>query len=118
MSQEGLNMIEQTEMNGLDGQGQRHHVGKKERPTGDVWAVKLKDLLEWQEYRCALSGRELTPSNAEADHIIPVKHGGVNQMENIQILTHEVNRAKGTLSHDEFVSLCRDVNAYCSLDDQ
>jgi 5-methylcytosine-specific restriction endonuclease McrA len=106
-------MTGQIEMNGLAGQEPQHHVAKSERPAGDVWAVKLKELLEWQQFRCSLSGRKLTPKNAEADHIVPIKHGGENQMENIQILTTEVNRAKGTMGQQEFVQMCRDVVSHC-----
>lgn len=69
----------------------------------------LFELLKKQEYKCALSGRELSPDNCEADHVIPVSRGGSNTMENIQLVRSEVNAAKGTMTLDEFISMCNDV---------
>lgn len=65
--------------------------------------------LESQGYRCRLTGRELTPENASLDHINPLSAGGSHQAENIQVILREVNAAKGTLSHSDFLRLCRDV---------
>ncbi len=30
-------------------------------------------------------------------------------MENVQVLQKQVNRAKGTLTNEEFIALCREV---------
>lgn len=77
--------------------------------SGDVKAAKLRGLLVRQDFKCALSGRELTPSNVQADHIIPVSKGGSTDMSNVQLLTSEVNAAKGAMSQDEFVAMCCDI---------
>lgn len=69
-------------------------------------------LLAWQCYRCALTGRELTPETASLDHIIPVRCGGEHRIENAQVLHRDVNRAKTTMTNDEFVRLCREVVAH------
>lgn len=98
-----------TAMNGRDGREIGPLQCESERPAGEITSAKLTALLEYQQFRCALTGRKLTPDNAEADHIVPVKKGGLNVMENVQIVTHQANRAKGTLGMDEFVRLCRDV---------
>lgn len=74
--------------------------------------AKLMALLEKQEYRCALSGRKLTPKTAVIDHITPASKGGGNEIENLQWLHKDVNRAKGTLSQEEFIRVCRMVVAY------
>lgn len=66
-------------------------------------------LLEKQEYKCAYSGLELTPDNISADHFIPVSRGGHHTIDNIRLVTGEVNRAKGTMSFDEFVKMCKAV---------
>jgi 5-methylcytosine-specific restriction endonuclease McrA len=66
-------------------------------------------LLEHQRYRCALSGRRLTPQTAALDHIMPVRHSGEHVIENTQVLHKDVNRAKGSLTSDEFIQLCREV---------
>lgn len=66
-------------------------------------------LLEWQRYRCALTGRPLEPQTASLDHIVPVRCGGQHRIENVQVLHKQVNRAKGTLTNEEFIQLCREV---------
>lgn len=66
-------------------------------------------LLREQDYRCALTGRELSPSTAALDHIIPVSRCGEHVLTNVQILDKTVNRAKNTCTNEEFVDLCREV---------
>lgn len=67
------------------------------------------DLLERQGFRCALTGRSLTPDTAALDHIVPVRCGGEHVLENTQVLHKEVNRAKGPLTNAEFIDLCREA---------
>ena len=67
------------------------------------------NLIEKQQYRCALSGRKLTPETASLDHVVPLSRGGKHDISNLQVLEHQVNTAKGTLTMDEFISLCEDV---------
>lgn len=69
----------------------------------------LYQLLERQKFRCALSGRPLTPETAVLDHKTPIARGGRNCLENVQWLHAEVNDAKGTMSQARFVSLCCNV---------
>ena len=102
-------MLDTRNVNGLHGQGPSPRERNDGRPVGEVTAGKLKLQLEWQGFKCALSGEELTPDNAEADHIIPIKHGGTNEMGNIQIVTAIANKAKGTLTQDAFVGMCCNV---------
>ena len=69
-------------------------------------------LLIEQDYKCALTGRLLTPEVASADHIVPVSVGGWHDVRNIQIIHADVNAAKGTMLLEDFVSLCREVAAH------
>jgi 5-methylcytosine-specific restriction endonuclease McrA len=66
-------------------------------------------LLEFQRYRCALTGRQLTPTTAALDHIVPIRCGGQHVIENAEVLHKDVNRAKGALTNSEFIQLCREV---------
>jgi len=76
-----------------------------------VTAKRILELLEEQDHRCALSGRQLTPETASIDHIVPVARGGSHDMSNVWLLDHQVNIAKGTMSAEEFVAMCREVMA-------
>ena len=79
------------------------------RPTGKVSLKKLMQLVQWQDFKCALTGRALTPETASLDHIVAVSNGGEHVLENLQVLHRDVNQAKRTLTSGEFVSLCREV---------
>jgi len=67
------------------------------------------DLLERQRFRCALTGRALTPESAALDHIVPIRCGGEHVIENAQVLHKDVNRAKGSMTTEAFVALCGEV---------
>ncbi|GIW80420.1 MAG: hypothetical protein KatS3mg105_2227 [Gemmatales bacterium] len=87
---------------------------KPERPHGPVTTGNVLQLLEWQGYRCALTGRPLTPDMASLDHVVPVRNGGEHRIEKVQVLHKEVNRAKSTMTNEEFVQLCREVVEYAT----
>ncbi len=107
-----------TRTNGRGGAPTQCETSSTGRPAGKPTAKKMRALLEWQDCRCALTRRELTPENCTADHIIAVSAGGSDAMENMQLVTAEANRAKGTLGQDEFIALCRDVCRAWSPDGQ
>ncbi len=75
----------------------------------DLNVKEVLELIESVSYRCALTGKKLTPGTAALDHCIPVSRGGQHEIANAQLLHRDVNRAKGTLTNDEFIKLCRDV---------
>lgn len=75
-------------------------------------APEIRRLLKSQEYRCALTGRELTPQTASIDHRQPLARGGSLASSNVQIVHIEANAAKGNLPLDDFVQLCREVVAW------
>lgn len=66
-------------------------------------------LLRQQDFKCALTGRQLEPEQTALDHIVPITKGGENSIDNVQFVTAAANVAKGTLDLDEFIELCRDV---------
>ena len=84
------------------------------RPRGPITTGNVLRLLECQQYRCALTGRALTPDTASLDHIVPVRSGGEHVVENTQVLHREVNRAKSTMTNEECVQLCREVVRHTS----
>jgi 5-methylcytosine-specific restriction endonuclease McrA len=70
---------------------------------------ELRQLIERQGYRCALTGIDLEPETAELDHVVPVSDGGNHSITNLQVLHKAVNRMKGAMSNDEFVRWCKMV---------
>lgn len=72
----------------------------------------LKDLIEKQEFRCAISGVVLTPDTAALDHVIPFEQGGKHEPQNVQWVHDEVNRMKGQMREAEFIEWCRKIAAW------
>lgn len=77
--------------------------------VGKISASQVMAMVERQNFRCAISGRELTPETASLDHISPLARGGKHEMGNVWVVDHQINTAKGTLSVEEFIALCFDV---------
>jgi 5-methylcytosine-specific restriction endonuclease McrA len=69
-------------------------------------------LIKMQSYRCALTGKILTPEDAELDHKIPLSKGGTNQLGNLQWIAKEINKAKGSMTNEEFIAMCKRVATY------
>lgn len=69
----------------------------------------LRKLLDKQNGKCALSGRVLTTDNVSLDHITPFTSSQDHSIDNVHLVTIEVNRAKGTMSVGDFIRMCNDV---------
>lgn len=83
-------------------------VGQRlQNRSGHVTASDILTVLKYQEYRCALTGVPLTPKTATVDHIVPIKHGGEHSPSNIQIVTPEANRIKGSMTMEELLAMCK-----------
>lgn len=79
-----------------------------DRPT----AKRIRRLIEMQGFRCAMTGGELTPEDANLDHIVPIAAGGKHVMGNVQVVHKVINQMKSTLAQDEFIEWCRLVVAH------
>lgn len=84
----------------------------------------LMDLLRKQDYRCALSGRELTCilergvvslTNASIDRI---NAGGDYSEENIQLVCKALNYWRCNVTVEEFVDWCKSVAEFNSANSQ
>ena len=106
-------LTEQSRANGFEGLNQaKNHFQFKGRGADSeskVSSATLKTILEIQGYKCALSGKRLTPEIAALDHKIPLSRGGTNDASNLQWLDSEVNKAKGTMDCQEFIAMCKMV---------
>lgn len=80
---------------------------------GGGWTEKLKKLLELQNFTCPYTGRKLVIGvNASIDHIQPRSRFPelVNCYENLEWVDVDVNRAKRSLTKEEFIALCDTVS--------
>ena len=62
--------------------------------------------------KCYLTGQHIDinkPSTYHFDHIIPRSRGGDNSLDNLGICTKKANEAKGDMTPDEFLNLCKQV---------
>lgn len=101
------------QMEGMVRVGRKKFKQASESRVNRVTAKAIYGLIESQEFKCALTGVELTPDVTALDHIIPLSRGGDHSIENAQAVYAKVNRAKGTMTNDEFIAMCRQVVAYC-----
>ena len=97
---------------GLPTQRELISLGRNGWSDEPITGTRIMKMIERQGFRCAVTGRTLTPKTASLDHIVPLKDGGDNNMGNVQIVHADANAAKGTMSMERFVALCRDVAAW------
>lgn len=76
------------------------------RQTTSLTPKQIRAMVESQGYTCALSGVPLTPAIAVLDHIIPLSRGGLHTIDNAQVIADYINKAKGTMTQDEFIAMC------------
>jgi hypothetical protein len=69
----------------------------------------LEQKLKDQSFLCALTGEKLQPALSSLDHINPKCIGGDDEIGNVQIVLPCVNRAKGTMTQEQFVAMCHAV---------
>jgi len=95
----------------------KHDAGIDAGKKGKTSATsgELMQLIEQQGYRCALTGKALTPQTARLDHKVPVCEGGSHDVSNLHWVLDIVNTAKGTMGLDQFVGMCIDVARWAQL---
>lgn len=93
---------------GTSGRGTSASNGKSENRRS-LTRLDVLRLLERQDFKCAITGKPLTPQTASMDHIVPLSRGGSHEASNAMIVLREINSAKGSLTIQEFVEMCRAV---------
>lgn len=93
-------------------QRQRRQIQDSDPGACNLNVSEVLQLVQRQRRRCALTGRELAPEEAALDHVMPISRGGGHHIANAQILHKDVNRAKGVLTNEEFIAICREVAAH------
>lgn len=91
-------------------------LSKKKEAT--ITPLSLVKLLQEQEYKCALSGVELSctkvrgipiKTNASIDRINPK---GEYNIDNVQLVCRAVNSFRGDMEIDDFINWCNKVTIY------
>ena len=72
-------------------------------------AQHFYELLEKQGYRCPYSGRELSPANCVAEHILPLRKQGRHEAGNIALVDQHVSFLKRYLTDEEVLQLAIDI---------
>lgn len=86
-------------------------AGADEIGSEKITRTALERMIEAQGYRCPLTGRQLEPETSSIDHKVPLARGGTHTLDNVWIIHRDANRAKSTMTIEEFRDLCRDVLA-------
>ena len=97
----------------------RRNKGNKRTATTS-WRVNVRkqytcaDVVEKIGVKpiCYLTGKKINldePSEYSLDHRVPVSKEVGNELENLEICSHQANQAKADLTLDEFYKLCEDV---------
>lgn len=69
----------------------------------------INNLLQSQNYQCALTGRSLYNNKFHIDHIVPRSKGGKDEPDNWQLIVEEANIFKTDVSMEEIIKLARDI---------
>ena len=80
----------------------------------DVTPEYLYDLLELQDFKCALTGDNLLPEDGSLDHVrkdLPLSLDRIDSSKgyirgNLQWVTKRVNWMKGDMSTEELFEMC------------
>lgn len=91
------------------------HNGRAKREFNDnniVTPWQLFHLAHKQELKCAISGQKLTNENISLDHKIAMSQGGKNSIDNLQLVTFDVNIMKRAYNQDKFLKLIDLISFY------
>lgn len=77
------------------------------RSNGNVTGIELEQLVKSSGEKCTYCGNKT--KKFHFDHKISVCHGGLSNINNIQILCPECNKFKKSFDHDYFIKMIRKI---------
>ena len=92
-------------------QCEKHYLMQvsSDRLDSSKYWKELKELIEKQNYKCALTGDKISFDNIELDHILPTSRKGTNELSNVRWVTKQANRFKQNLTDKELKILCNKI---------
>ena len=84
-------------------------------PIPSKYKFKVEDfreLLKNQNEKCFLTGRELSPENTYAEHIIPLGKGGTHNKDNIVLVIDMLSKLKRYYTIEEIINIAYDILSY------
>lgn len=75
-------------------------------------AGHIRTLLQKQNFKCYVSGIELTYENVEIEHIQPLTKGGKHELENLCLIDKSLRELKRLNTKKEILELCKVIIAY------
>ncbi|MDC3141423.1 HNH endonuclease [Alphaproteobacteria bacterium] len=75
---------------------------------------QIRGMIAEQSFKCAITGRNLTPENTTGDHIVPLSRKDLNpstNASNVWIVDRNVNKLKSNLTYDELLTLAKEIVA-------
>ncbi|PJZ36999.1 hypothetical protein CH354_07715 [Leptospira levettii] len=70
-------------------------------------AGHIRSLLNQQNFKCYISGIELTYENVEIEHIQPLTKGGKHELENLCLIEKSLRELKRLKTREEILELCK-----------
>jgi len=82
----------------------------------EIKGYEFIDIFGNPPYHCYLCGDgiDINSENIQIDHIISKYNGGKDTPENLSLTHKTCNQAKGKLSKNEFINLCKKITAWNS----
>jgi hypothetical protein len=84
---------------------------KKKEPI-KFFAKNFWEMMQEQDYKCALTGRELTPDNTEVELREPFRERGRTEIDNHYIIVRDLAYTARHVKEDAIVQLAAEIIQY------
>ncbi|MEQ9364265.1 MAG: hypothetical protein RIF32_08490 [Leptospirales bacterium] len=86
-------------------------TAKKKEPI-KFFAANFWSLMQEQDYKCALTGRELTPDNTEVELREPFRERGRTEIDNHYIIVRDLAYTARHVKEEAIVQLAAEIIQY------
>jgi hypothetical protein len=86
-------------------------AAKKKEPI-KFFAKNFWEMMREQEYKCALTGRELTPDNTEVELREPFRERGRTEIDNHYIIVRDLAYTARHVKEESIIQLAAEIIQY------